>query len=124
MSTKVVGEETPESVAQANRVREFMNYQITEVMEDYDPEMDQLLFYLPLSGSAFKKVYYDSILDRPSAVFVKAEDLVVSYDTTNLETSPRITHSVNMTGNDIRKMQLTGIYRDIELSGGGVREDR
>ena len=122
VSTKVVGEETPESVAQANRVKEFMNYQITEVMEDYDPEMDQLLFYLPLSGSAFKKVYYDSILERPSAVFVKAEDLVVSYDTTNLETSPRITHSVNMTGNDIRKMQLTGIYRDIELSGGGVSE--
>lgn len=122
VSTKVVGEETPESVAQANRVKEFMNYQITEVMEDYDPEMDQLLFHLPLSGSAFKKVYYDSILDRPSAVFVKAEDLVVSYDTTNLETSPRITHCVNMTGNDVRKMQLSGVYRDIELGGAAPSE--
>jgi hypothetical protein len=116
VKTQVVGAETPEILAQSQRVKEFMNYQITDVMEEYDPDMDSLLFYLPLSGSAFKKVYYDNILGRAVASFVKAEDLVVSYDTTNLETSPRICHVVNMTGNDIRKMQVNGIYRDIDLN--------
>ena len=92
-----------------------MNYHFSEVMEDYEPDMDSFLFYLPLAGSAFKKVYFDSLLSRATASFVKAEDLVVSYDTTNLETSPRITHVINMTGNDIRKMQLNGIYRNIDI---------
>ena len=115
VSTRVIGAESEEVMAQCQRVKEFMNYQITEVMEEYDPDMDSLLFYLPLAGSAFKKVYFDSLLGRATSAYVKAEDLVVSYDTTNLETSPRITHIINMTGNDIRKMQLNGIYRDIEI---------
>ena len=122
VSTRIVGDENSETLAQSKRVKEFMNYQITEVMQDYDAEMDSLLFYLPLSGSAFKKVYFNSILDRAAATFVKADDLVVSYDTTNLETSPRITHVVNMTGNDIRKMQLSGVYRDIEIGKAGSDE--
>ena len=119
VNTKIVGAESPETMAQCQRVKEFMNYQITEVMEEYDPDMDSLLFYLPLAGSAFKKVFFDSLLGRATSAFVKAEDLVVSYDTTNLETSPRISHILNMTGNDIRKMQLNGIYRDIEIGSPG-----
>ena len=119
VNTKTIGLETPEIAAQCQRVKEFMNYQITEVMQEYDPDMDSLLFYLPLAGSAFKKVYFDSLLGRATSAFVKAENLVVSYDTTNLETSPRITHVINMTGNDIRKMQLNGIYRDIDLGPAG-----
>ena len=122
VNTKIVGLETPEIMAQSQRVKEFMNYQITEVMQEYDPDMDSLLFYLPLAGSAFKKVYFDSLLGRATSAFVKAENLVVSYDTTNLETSPRITHVINMTGNDIRKMQLNGIYRDIPLGSAGEGE--
>tara|TARA_R110000796_G_scaffold104855_1_gene214779 strand:- start:4879 stop:7278 length:2400 start_codon:yes stop_codon:yes gene_type:complete len=119
VKTKVVGAENSEVMAQSQRVKEYMNYQITEVMEEYDPDMDSLLFYLPLAGSAFKKVYFDSLLNRATASFVKAEDLVVSYDTTNLETSQRITHIINMTGNDIRKMQLNGVYRDIDIGSPG-----
>ena len=115
VKTRIVGAENKEVRSQSQRVKEFMNYQITEVMEEYDPDMDSLLFYLPLAGSAFKKVYFDSLLSRATASFVKAEDLVVSYDTTNLETSPRITHVINMTGNDLRKMQLNGIYRNIDI---------
>ena len=119
VNTKVVGAESPETMAQCQRVKEYMNYQITEEMQEYDPDMDSLLFYLPLAGSAFKKVYFDSLLNRATSAFVKAEDLVVSYDTTNLETSARITHVLNMTGNDIRKMQLSGVYRDIEIGNPG-----
>ena len=119
VNTKVVGLDTPEVAKQSKRVKDFMNYQITEVMEEYDPDMDSLLFYLPLAGSAFKKVYFDSLLGRATSAFVKAEDLVVSYDTTNLETSPRITHVITMTGNDIRKMQISGVYRDFDIGSPG-----
>ena len=119
VSTKMVGLDTPEVEAQCKRVKEYMNYQITEVMEEYDPDMDSLLFYLPLAGSAFKKVYFDSLLGRATSAFVKAENLVVSYDTTNLETSPRTTHVITMTGNDIRKMQLNGVYRDFDIGSAG-----
>jgi len=119
VATNIVGAESPETMAQCQRVKEYMNYQITEVMEEYDPDMDSLLFYLPLAGSAFKKVFFDSLLGRATSAFVKAEDLVVSYDTTNLETSPRISHTINMTGNDVRKMQLSGAYRDIEIGNPG-----
>jgi hypothetical protein len=119
VSTKMVGLDTPEIEAQCKRVKEYMNYQITEVMEEYDPDMDSLLFYLPLAGSAFKKVYFDSLLGRATSAFVKAENLVVSYDTTNLETSPRTTHVITMTGNDIRKMQLNGVYRDFDIGSAG-----
>ena len=115
VQVQVVGGHNPEIVSQSTRVKEFMNYQITHVMEEYDPEMDSMLFYLPLSGSAFKKVYFDTMLNRAVSEFVKAEDLVVSYSTTDLSTSPRVTHVMNMTKNDLLKMQLNGTYSDIDL---------
>ena len=115
VKTDVIGLVTPEIEAQADRVKEFMNYQITTVMEEYTPEMDQLLFYLPLAGSAFKKVYYDSNLQRAASRFVPVEDLVVPYTASNLETCERITHAVKMTYNQVRNQQLSGFYRDIEI---------
>jgi hypothetical protein len=120
VKTRIMGNESPEVAAQSQRVKEFMNYQITEVMQEYDPEMDSLLFYLPLAGSAFKKVYYDNLLGRATSRLVKAEDLVVSYETTDLETSPRFTHVVSMTGNDLKKLQKNGVYRDISIGEAGV----
>ncbi len=115
VKTRVMGNETPEVAGQNQRVKEFMNYQITEVMKEYDPEMDSLLFYLPLAGSAFKKVYYDNLLGRATSRLVKAENLVVAYETVDLETSPRFTHVMTMTGNDLKKLQLNGTYKDIEI---------
>jgi hypothetical protein len=120
VKTRVMGLETPQTMAQSQRVKEFMNYQIMEVMKEYDPEMDSLLFYLPLAGSAFKKVYYDNLLGRATSRLVKAEDLVVSYETTDLETSPRFTHVISMTGNDIKKLQMNGVYRDINFGESGT----
>ena len=121
--TQVVGLETPETNEQAQRVQEFMNYQITEVMQEYDPDMDQLLFYLPLCGSAFKKVYYDGLMKRACAKFVAGEDLVINYMATDLESADRITHIIKTSGNDIRKQQLQGFYRDIELPTGQIDSD-
>ena len=113
--TIVVGQETPDIRQQAERVKEFMNYQITEVMEEYDPDLDQLLFYLPLAGSAFKKVYYDGAMGRAVSKFVPAEDLIIPYYATDLDSCERITHSVKMMGNDLRKLQVSGFYRDIDI---------
>jgi chaperonin GroES len=121
--TQVVGLETPETNEQAQRVQEFMNYQITEVMQEYDPDMDQLLFYLPLCGSAFKKVYYDGLMKRACAKFVAGEDLVINYMATDLESADRITHIIKTSGNDVRKQQLQGFYRDIELPTGQIDSD-
>ena len=118
--TQIVGQVTPEVQDQAERVKEYMNYQITSVMKEYDPEMDQLLFYLPLSGSAFKKVYYDPILQRAVAKFVTSEDCVVNYMATDLESAERITHCIKMTNNEVRKLQVSGFYKDIELPSGEV----
>tara|TARA_R100001369_G_scaffold59565_1_gene86412 strand:- start:3837 stop:6275 length:2439 start_codon:yes stop_codon:yes gene_type:complete len=115
VKTRAMGAETPEIMAQSQRVKEFMNYEITEVMKEYDPEMDSLLFYLPLAGSAFKKVYYDNLLGRATSRLVKAENLVVAYETTDLETSPRFTHAMTMTGNDLKKLQMNGTYRETEI---------
>jgi hypothetical protein len=112
---KVVGNEDDTKANQAQRVQEFMNYMITEKMEEYTPDMDQLLFYLPLAGSAFKKVYYDDIMQRAVAKFVPAEDLVVPYYATDLMDCERITHVVKMGENDILKQQKAGFYRDVEL---------
>ena len=120
VQVQVVGNHDPQIVAQSTRVKEFMNYQISHVMEEYDPEMDSLLFYLPLSGSAFKKIYFDTTLSRAVSEFVKAEDLVVSYSTTDLSTSPRVTHVMTMTKNDLLKMQLNGTYSDVELMQPGI----
>ncbi len=113
--TTVMGALTKEKEQQAQRVKEFMNYYITDVMEEFTPEFDQMLFYLPLAGSTFKKVYYDAALERPVSTFVPAEHLVVPYETSNLETCPIITHVVPMSANDLRKQQLAGFYRDVEL---------
>ena len=86
-----------------------MNYQITDVMEEYDPDMDQLLFYLPLAGSAFKKVYYDESLQRAVSKFVACEDLIVPYTTTDLQSAERITHVVHMNVNDVRRFRPFGV---------------
>ncbi|MBJ03949.1 MAG: hypothetical protein CMB65_04555 [Euryarchaeota archaeon] len=114
--TQVVGAKSPDSEAQADRVREFMNYQLMNVMEEYDTETDQLLFYLPLSGSAFRKVYYDQNLGRAVSRFIPAEDLVVPYATTDIYSAGRITHIVDMSMNDIKKLQQAGFYRDVNIS--------
>ena len=116
VNTEVLGLSSDDKLEKANRVKNFMNYQITYKMEEFDPEMDQLLFYLPLSGSAFKKIYYDPSLGRATARFIKAEDLVVPYYAVDLLTAPRITHVIHMAENDLRKLQLSGFYRDIEMS--------
>ena len=119
VKTQILGSVTKEREEQAQRVKEFMNYQTTEVMEEYDPDMDQLLFYLPLSGSAFKKVYFDESLQRAVSKFIPAQDLVVPYSATDLLTSPRVTHVLRMDENDLRKMQVAGFYRDIDLTPDG-----
>ena len=116
VDTEILGQIDNAKAEKANRVKNFMNYQITYKMEEYDPEMDQLLFYLPLSGSAFKKIYYDPALGRAVARFVKAEHLVVPYYAVDLLTAPRITHVIHMNENELRKLQLSGFYRDVELS--------
>jgi chaperonin GroES len=113
--TTIMGALTKEKEQQAQRVKQFMNYYLTDIMEEYTPEFDQMLFYLPLAGSTFKKVYYDAALERPVSTFVPAEHLVVPYETSNLETCPIITHVVPMSANDLRKQQLAGFYRDVEL---------
>jgi len=96
-------------------VQEFMNYQVMHVMEDFDPDLDQMLFYLPLSGSSFKKVYYDSTMGRAVSKFIPSEELIVPYTATDLGTAERITHVLKRTENDIRKLQVTGFYRDVDL---------
>lgn len=116
VKTQVLGAKTMEKESQASRVKNFMNYQVTEVMEEFDPDTDQMLFYLPLSGSTFKKVYFDPTKGRAVSAFVPAEDLVVSYSATDLATAPRVTHVLRMDGNQLRKMQIAGMYRDVEIS--------
>ena len=113
--TQVIGLQTPATEQQADRVKDYMNYLLMEEMEDYTTDMDQMLFYLPLSGSTFKKVYYDALLDRPVSKFVPAEDLVVPYFASDLKDCERITHVIKMTQNEVIKKQAAGFYRDIEL---------
>ena len=115
VKTQVVGAYDSAIEEQAQRVREFMNYEILHVMEEYDEELDQMLFYLPLAGSAFKKVYYDENLQRPVSKFIAPEDLIVPYYTTDLESCPRISHLIKMPENDVRKLQAIGFYRKVEL---------
>jgi len=114
--TQIIGKITEERERQAQRVQEFMNYQITQLMPDYFSELDQMLFNLSLAGSAFKKVYYDTATDQVCAKFVPAEDLVVSYTTTELDTSPRYTQIMKLTTNDVKKYMKSGFYRNIKLS--------
>ena len=113
--TTILGKETKDKVHQAERVQQELNYQLTEVMSEYRPEMEQLLFHLPLAGSAFKKVYFDPSLGRGCAMFVPAEDFVVSYGASDLMTCPRYTHVMKKNKNDVRKLQVAGFYRDVDL---------
>jgi hypothetical protein len=117
--TQVIGVNTREKEDQANRVKDFMNYQIMDVMQEYEPEFDQMLFYLPLSGSTFKKVYYDSLLGRPVSKFVPAEDLVVPYNATSLEDAEAIMHVIKMSENELRKQQVSKFYKDVDLGEPG-----
>jgi hypothetical protein len=113
--TRIIGVETPQKNDQAGRVKEFMNYQLMDVMKEYEPEFDQMLFYLPLSGSAFKKVYYDDLLGRTVSKFVPADDLIVPYNATSLEDAEAVIHRLKVSENDLRKQQVAGFYRDIDL---------
>ena len=123
VKTQVLGMTTPETEQQAARVQEFMNYQLMQVMKEYDPETDQMLFYLPLSGSAFRKVYYDQNLGRAVSKFIPSEDLIVPYTATDLHSATRITHVINMPMNDIRKLQQVGFYSDVDIESGNMMAD-
>ncbi len=124
VKTEIVGARSPEVESQADRVQEFMNFYILNVMQEYDPELDMLLFYLPLAGSAFKKVYFDTAVGRAMSKFIEPQDLVVPYEATDLFSAERVTHVLRMSKNEIRKQQLAGFYADIELAGGGVNFSR
>ena len=123
VKTQVIGLQDVAREEQASRVKDFMNYQIMEVMEEFDPDMDQLLFYLPLSGSTFKKVYFDEAKQRAVSTFIPAQDLVVPYAASDLATASRVTHVLRMDANEVRKMQIAGFYRDVELSKYDEGED-
>lgn len=123
VQTRIAGLQNQETETQAARVKHYMNYLVTEEMEEFDPDMDQLLFYLPLSGSTFKKIYFDNILGRPVSKFIPAQDVVVPYSATDLITTPRITHVLKMTDNEILKQQLGGFYRDVDLPIGGIGDE-
>jgi hypothetical protein len=116
VKTKIVGKITDEKEKQSIRVQDYMNYLLTYEMSEYRTETEKLLFSLPLAGSAFRKVYYDPTLGRPSGIFVPSEDVVVNYGASDLETCERATHVMRKSANDIRKMQVNGFYRDIDLS--------
>ena len=113
--TQIMGAITPEKQDQSHRVKDFMNYQIMDQMKEYEPEFDQMLFYLPLSGSTFKKVYYDELLGRAVSKFVPADDLIVPYSANSLDDAEAIVHVIKMSENELRKQQVAGFYRDIEL---------
>ena len=112
VSTKVLGSETNERVAQAERVKNYLNYLVMDLMEEYDPDMDQLLFYLPLSGSAFKKSYFDPLRGQPRTDFITADHVTIPYSATSLKSTPRIIHDFPISGNDILKYQEKGFYSD------------
>jgi hypothetical protein len=120
--TQTVGAPSPEKSSQAERVKEFMNYQLMDQMPEYETEFDQMLFYLPLSGSAFKKVYYDELLGRAVSKFVPADDLIVPYTATSLDDAESMIHRIRTSGNDLRKQQVGGFYRDIDLTPGYENE--
>ena len=122
--TQIIGASTVQREQEAQRVKEFMNYQIMDVMKEYESEFDQMLFYLPLSGSTFKKVYYDELLGRPVSKFIPAEDLVVPYSATSLEDAEAIIHIIKLSENDLRKQQVAGFYRDVPLTAPeGIQTD-
>jgi len=114
--TQVIGISNPAKEAQSQRVKDFMNYQLMDQMKEYEPEFDQMLFHLPLSGSTFKKVYYDDLLGRAVSKFVPADDLVVPYTATSLDDAEAVVHVIKISENDLRKQQVSGFYTDIELT--------
>ena len=116
--TQIMGRPDRQKEDQSVRVKNFMNYQLMDVMKEYEPEFDQMLFYLPLAGSAFKKVYYDELLGRAVSKFVPADDLVVPYTATSLEDAEAVMHTIKISENDLRKKQVGGFYRDIDLKPG------
>jgi len=113
--TQVIGAPSEDKARQAQRVKDFMNYELMEKMKDYEPDFDQMLFYLPLAGSAFKKVYYDELEKKAASKFVPADDLIVPYSATSLEDAEAIIHRVKISKNDLRKQQVAGFYLDVEL---------
>lgn len=118
---QVFGEETEALIKQAERVQEYMNYMITCKMEEYDPELDQMLFYLPIIGSTFKKIYFNPLKNRAVSDFVHAEDLIVPYGVSDIASSPRVTHRISMNSNEVKKLQLAGFYSDdIDLPSSGI----
>ena len=121
---QILGDVSNEKQDQATRVKDFMNYQIMDQMPEYEPEFDQMLFYLPLSGSTFKKIYYDDLLGRAVSKFVQADDLVVPYSANSLEDAEAIVHVLRMSENEIRKQQVSGFYRDIEIGEPPVTENQ
>ena len=123
VKTEIVGAKTVETESQAERVQEFMNYYIMNVMQEYDPELDMLLFYLPLAGSAFKKVYFDFVTNKAISKFIPPEDLIVPYEASDISSAERITHAINMSLNEIKKQQVTGFYADVEISDQDYSED-
>ena len=121
--TQILGATTVEKEEQSKRVKDFMNYQIMDQMKEYEPEFDQMLFYLPLSGSTFKKVYYDDLLGRAVSKFIPSEDLVVPYSATSLEDAEAIIHVIKISENDLRKQQINGFYKDIDLGDPPVQQN-
>ena len=121
--TQVIGISTPEKTQQSQRVKDFMNYQLMDQMKEYEPEFDQMLFYLPLAGSSFKKVYYDEVMQRAVSKFVPADDLIVPYTATSLDDAEAIIHRIKISENELRKKQVAGFYRDIDIQPGQLNED-
>jgi len=120
VKTEIIGTRTPDVEAQADRVQEFMNYYIMNEIPGYDGELDMLLFYLPLAGSAFKKVYFDTVTRAAVSSFVEPQDLIVPYEASDLNTAERVTQVIAMSRNEIRKQQLAGFYADVEIKEGGA----
>ncbi|MEE6248783.1 MAG: hypothetical protein VX583_00180, partial [Bdellovibrionota bacterium] len=123
VKTEIIGARTVETENQAERVQEFMNYYIMNVMEEYDPELDQMLFYLPLAGSAFKKIYFDFVLNRAMSKFIPPEDLIVPYEAADISSAERITHAISMSSNEIKKQQLSGFYANVDIGSDTYGED-
>ena len=120
--TQILGVSDRAKEEQSQRVKDFMNYQLMDKMKEYEPEFDQMLFYLPLSGSAFKKVYYDELLQRAVSKFVPADDLIVPYTATSLDDADAVMHTIKVSENDLRKKQVGGFYRDIEVNPSYMQE--
>jgi len=123
VKTEIVGARTIETESQAERVQAFMNYYIMNVMKEYDPELDMLLFYLPLAGSAFKKVYFDFVTNKAVSKFIPPEDLIVPYEASDISSAERITHAISMSLNEVKKQQITGFYANVDIPETDYGED-